>query len=186
MPRLQQLLGDPLKGLQVCGGLDGPAHPFQLKLLAEAEGEWFRHGAPLGSVDPLTLQSVSFACVAVATGRALCVGSLFWGSPSRGLGVASGLLAQLLDAAGHAGSVVQGAGGDALEVHLKGVTGLGLFGLEALAHGLKTRGFEAHGPMAEVARAHVCKSHDPLLQRRLVSLCTPNRTHQGNESSCLS
>ena len=35
VPGLQQLLGNALQGLGVGGGLDGPAHAFQLKLLAE-------------------------------------------------------------------------------------------------------------------------------------------------------
>jgi hypothetical protein len=33
-----------LQGLGIGGGFNSPVHALQLKLLAEAEGEWFRHG----------------------------------------------------------------------------------------------------------------------------------------------
>ena len=44
MPSLEKLLGDSLQGLEVGCGLYGPVHALEFKLLAEAEGEWFRHG----------------------------------------------------------------------------------------------------------------------------------------------
>jgi hypothetical protein len=55
VPGQEQFLGQSLQGLQVAGGLDGPVHALQLKLLAEAEGKRFGHGGRRdGSSGPLT------------------------------------------------------------------------------------------------------------------------------------
>lgn len=103
----------------------------------------------------------------------LCGFAVLRGRPGRGDG--SGLLSQLLHAARHAGAVIQGASGDAFKVNLKWVVCADAF-LVACALVASALGVEAH----------VCAIHDLLWLRLPVSLCTPNRRVQGNESSCLS